>query len=245
MIVGKMASYPARQNELVHSVNSVLPQVDKLVLCLNEYDSVPDWVQKESKIEAVIPQIDLKDVGKFLPFDDAATHIFFFDDDIIYPADYVSKTRTVLDQHDNVVVGYHGSYFVMPKFGITLEKLKRWIGLKIGRHGPDWYRVILDFTDHLAKETQVEQLGTGVLAMKASSNPPLSYFEGSQMYVDVRFACWCFENGISMLCLPRESGWLIDQRAGDSIYDTFTHSTPKHVRREMFVYAGKSLRLTR
>jgi hypothetical protein len=58
----------------------------------------------------------------------------------------------------------------------------------------------------------------------------------SQMFVDVRLARWCFEQGIEIVCLPRPRGWLTEERHDERIYE-FTRQNPGHVSREVATFA--------
>ena len=100
MIRAHLATFPIRAGILMQTVATILPQVDRLCICLNEYDAIPPELADHDRIEAMIPDRDLKDAGKFA-FDVAPDDfVFSIDDDILYPADYVARTLRVFDSLD-------------------------------------------------------------------------------------------------------------------------------------------------
>ncbi|MBQ2262368.1 MAG: glycosyltransferase [Loktanella sp.] len=98
MIRAHLATFPARAGILMQTVQSILPQVDKLCICLNQYEDVPTPLAQEPKIETLIPDRDLKDAGKFAFEAAADDFVFTIDDDILYPPDYVKTTLQYFDR---------------------------------------------------------------------------------------------------------------------------------------------------
>lgn len=89
MIRAHMASFPKRKELMLANMQAILPQVDRLYLVLNEYTAIPDEIAGNDKIEAVIPEVDLKDVGKFYFQPEPDDFVFTMDDDLVFPPDYV------------------------------------------------------------------------------------------------------------------------------------------------------------
>jgi hypothetical protein len=239
-IVGKMATYPARSNVLFLSVSSIIEQLDHLVICCNQSTGIPRWMLDHPKIDARTPQDDLKDTGKFLCTDYPSDYTFYLDDDIIYPPNYVTHT---IDEYLRLsrpksAVGYHGSWYKKPLFGFHPKRFKKWLGFAIRKADPMWYREWVPYASSLERTIQVEQLGTGVMAIPTELVPDFNYFKGSEKFVDVRFAKWCFENKIELKCLRREEEWLKSLKTDESIYDAFTKNTPRYVQREIYTYAS-------
>lgn len=241
MIIGKMATYPKREKELRQAVMSVLPQVDKLIICLNEYKTIPAWLTGEKRIESIIPKRDLKDLGKFITVDHDYSYCVYFDDDILYPPDYVETIITGLNNSaTSSVVSFHGSIYSPPVFSFNPKKLKAYLGFRLKLSNPEWYRRVYPFHQKLETKKWVEQVGTGVLALRKEHEPPLKYMENSIKFVDVRFSKWCFENKIKMVCLERPANWIREQSVTESIASSFTPNAPRNVQKEIYTYAGKS-----
>ena len=240
MIVANMATYPARGQHLRQVVDSLLPQVDRINLVFNEYDTIPDWAATADKINAVIPERDQKDVGKFYVETPDAHCVAFVDDDIIFPTDYVhaSITRIKALPTDRTFCGYHGSVYEKPRFGLTPSRMFKYVSpleTVIQRSRRNFV-----FTRLLEKPTVVDQIATNTSFIRGSDMPPYAYMKDSQKFVDVRLAKWCFEKGITSVCLPRTKGWLDEYRYDETIYHGFTRRGHPQVGREVLSYAFKT-----
>ena len=106
-ILGIMATFPQREEVLKKTLPAICKQVHILKLVLNEFSEVPLWLSEYGNVEPILPPEDLKDVGKFYPERDA-DWIVMFDDDILYPDDYVSKSLNSIGDLAGVF-GYHGT----------------------------------------------------------------------------------------------------------------------------------------
>lgn len=244
MIIGKMASFPQREEQLKIAVNSIIQQVDKLIICLNEYREIPKWLKDIDRIKPLIPKRDLKDVGKFIDIEDECDFVFYLDDDILYPIDYVKQTIIYMQENNLSVAGYHGSIYNLPRFSFSPKKMKQWLMCKVNISNPEWYRKVYSFDKSTEGTFNVHQLGTGVLAVKGREQPRLSFFLGSQKFVDVRFASWAHKKKLNLVCLKHEKNWIKQQTIKNSIYSSFTIKVPIPVRREIFKYA-KIMRLSK
>ncbi len=223
-----MATYPVRADVLPLAVEDILSQVDLLFLTLNEYSAVPEWIESSPKIEASIPTEDFKDVGKFVhkPGDDDV--VFFVDDDIKYPDDYVERSiyqARAIGLNDNVF-GYHAS---------TYDK-----DLEQGANS----RRAFSFKRRNWSVEYVDQIGTGTMIALGKNVPPLAYMRGSQRFVDVRYAKWLFEKAVNLVVLPRTPRYLDERNSKNAddtaIYETFTKNSPRAVVDEIRTFAGKS-----
>jgi hypothetical protein len=68
----------------------------------------------------------------------------------------------------------------------------------------------------------VNQLGTGCAMTRGDLLPPMDYMATSQRFVDVRFARYCHENGIGMVCMARPDQWIRDLQPEESIFESYT-----------------------
>jgi len=224
MIIANMASFPAREKILPDIIERLIPQVDCINLCLNEFKSIPKELAKWSKLNPVIPDMDYKDVGKFVTPISPKDYAVLVDDDIIYPDDYVNKLKEYYDKYEylNVVVGCHGTIY------------------------PDLYdgsvtaRKVFSFRMALDRPRVVNQLGTGTVLLKGNQMPPLEYMNGSQKYVDVRFSRFLAEQNISLICIPRDKDWMGEINSGETIFNSFTKKWPSAVIQEVQSIAGYS-----
>lgn len=228
MIRAHMATFPDRLSVLPQAVGSIAAQVDRVYLVLNDYAEVPGEIAAIGNVEPIIPETDLKDVGKFLPEAAPDDLVFLADDDIHYEPGYVQALVSAGEALglDRAVVGYHGSIYG-----------------DVGANGVN-DRSIYSFYRPRRKTIRVDQLGTGVMMALGRNVAPLSHMIGSQKFVDVRYAAWLQARGVASWCIRREAPLatqLFPKGAGrGSIYKTFTLTNPETVTAEILQFAGKA-----
>lgn len=244
MIVANLATYPPRLGSLMKTIERLCPQVDRINVVLNQYQEVPLAIQKNAKICAMIPEEDTKDTGKFLPDVSDASWVFLCDDDIHYPNTYVVdsiKTMTAIDE-PNFVGGYHGSIY-------RSARLRKWSVGGLRRYLKERRRPLGAVRDRIGIHQEcplpvvVDQLGTGVMVLRAHQMPPFDYVKSAQKYIDVRMARWCFENDIVQVCLPRPRGYMSGIEHPETIYRDFTEAHHPHVTAEICQFAFRNARV--
>ncbi|WMT91983.1 glycosyltransferase family A protein [Pelagibacterium sp. H642] len=205
--VGHVATYPGRKEYLPVMLESVVSQFDDIVVVLNQYsDKQRRKLPKYSNVRYVIPDNDLKDTGKFLEPRRSDEYVFTLDDDLKFPPDYAA---TLIDCYESlpterVVVGLHGVVY-SDLFEGTASS-----------------RFVAKFDRRLAKPILVNQLGTGCAMTRGDLLAPMEYMASSQRFVDVRFARYCHENGIGMVCVARPDQWIGDLQPEESIFESYT-----------------------
>lgn len=203
-IVGCMASFPPRREALEKTVKSIIAQVDELRIYLNNYDEIPDFL-KIQKVKVTLGKDalgDLRDNGKFysLPSDDN-TYVFTFDDDLIYPVDYVSKLIFNIEMlNRGSIVGVHGVIFPENEF-TTLAQRK-----------------VFQFSK-ASNGYFVDLLGTGTCAWHSSTfKPKLENFKTPGV-CDLWFSAVAASNHIPLFTVKREKNWVVEPRKHDvSLY---------------------------
>ena len=188
MIRAHLATFPPRAGILMQAVRSILPQVDRLCLCLNGYDRIPEEIGDLPKVQAMIPEQDLKDAGKFafpVAPDDL---VFTIDDDILYPPDYVARTIRHFDRIDPAanVLGHMGHARV----------IKGETGL------PGWRNY--KFNQKVPQVFKVDVLGTGTTCVIGANLPMLEEMRTSAGFVDFRHARLHHLAGRSLWVLPHD-----------------------------------------
>jgi len=221
--IGRMATFPARAEFLPRAVESLQGQLDHLVVVLNEYTrkrakQLPSF----GNVSYVIPPNDLKDTGKFVGERSADEYVFLADDDLGYPADYVATLIRAYEAlpTDRAVVGLHGVIYSDLFDGAARS------------------RFVAKFDKALPGPLLVNQLGTGCAMTRGDLLPDFDYMQTSQRFVDVRFAKYCHEQRIAMVCLPRSAGWVQDLEAADSIFETYTRSNQENQLGEILTFGG-------
>lgn len=193
--VGAMASFPLRRESLKLSIASILPQLDKLIVYLNGYEDVPEFV-RHPKISIVRSQDaigDLRDNGKFfdLPQEDDA-YVFTLDDDLIYPPDYAAKMILQIEMLGRaVVVGVHGVNFPDGEFS-RLDQ-----------------RTVFHFASK-APGRFVDLLGTGTTAWHSSTLKLGTHHFETKGVADLWFAAAAAKHGVPLYSIAKESDWLVE-----------------------------------
>src|SRR5690606_34600901 len=89
MIHAFACSIPQRENILRIAVASIVPQVDTMQVVLNNYDSTPEFLN-HGKIKVLHSDNSLEDGSRFIGIGEVTRgYILMFDDDILYPKEYV------------------------------------------------------------------------------------------------------------------------------------------------------------
>jgi hypothetical protein len=97
-----IASIPQRTDNLYLTVQSLLPQVDRLHVCLNGYDSIPKFLDTKG-VSITLMDNELGDGGKFLGAIGYEGYYFGCDDDLVYPKGYIDYMIKKIDSYDGVV----------------------------------------------------------------------------------------------------------------------------------------------
>lgn len=193
-VVAAVASIPSRVLSLKDTVNSILPQVDRLFVYLNGYVDVPSFL-KDERIEVIL---DFEGrnaaAAKLYWLSKVKAYYFSIDDDIIYPSDYCEKT---IDNYKNNAVGAVVSYH-----GKNLKPLA-------GHQRLDRKEMFL-FEKELKINTRAHVLGTGVMMVDTRKiNLPL--FEVASHHpraIDLAVSTFLREKGIARYVLKKDSEWL-------------------------------------
>jgi FkbM family methyltransferase len=202
-----VASFAARVSSLKQTVESILPQVDRLNVYLNNYDTIPMFL-KHPKIVVACSQEhgDLRDNGKFFFMDEVADgYHFIIDDDIIYPPDYVQRLiLKILQYRKQAVVGVHGVILANP----------------IERFYKD--RTVSVFWGKQDADCVVNLLGTGTIAYHTSTlKLGFKDFKAPGM-ADLWFAIAAKRQKVPMVAVARTAKWLtpIEQNDG-GLYEEY------------------------
>ena len=195
-----VASIPQREAGLQDVVQKLLPQCDRMFVCLNDYPYIPRFlVHKKVEYAQLLGEKTVSDHGKFL-WNDQITEGYHFtvDDDIFYPKDYVQHTVDIIEHYRRrAVVGYHGTDLLLRAGKLfTLGNIK----VSIKR---------LRFGDPLEADRRVYMLGTGVLAYHTQTMH-YAYKDLQPGGTDEQIALHCQTHNIPMVCLKHARGWLVD-----------------------------------
>jgi hypothetical protein len=149
--IGGMATMPSRVHTFGTVLSSVLPQLDRLFVFFDKHEEVPKAFIDHSKVVPLLPSHfgALAGCGKFLGMElqGEPCLYFCFDDDILYPPDYVEFVTRALYRHRlQAIVGFHSSILKPPYLSYHRD------------------RDVIYFADGLQFDRHVDVLGTGTSA---------------------------------------------------------------------------------
>jgi hypothetical protein len=187
-IVG-IASLPERIECLKDTVNSLLPQVDKIIVGLNNYKDIPTFLN-HPKIEAYLLDNSLGDAAKFYKVDDYKDSYYLAcDDDLIYPSNYVEYLISKCNQYKSPV-GLHGAIMHHPVTSMYFN------------------RTVFHCLEDVSTDTLVDYLGTGALCFDTKKTPiKLSDFKLPNM-ADIWFGDMMKKNKIKPYVLKHNKNFL-------------------------------------
>lgn len=191
-VLASLASIPSRAHWLREVVERLRPQVDRLVVYLNDYPAVPAHLDREG-IEVVRSQDhgDRGDAGKFFTAGRHTGVHLLCDDDIAYPDDYVERLLAGIERYQRrAVVGFHASMLREP-FTDYLRS-----------------RTIFHLSRGLAADVGVHILGTGAAAYDTSTIRVRPADFATPNMGDVWFALLGQRQQVPFVQLRREAGWL-------------------------------------
>jgi hypothetical protein len=194
-----VASIPERQAHLQAVVAAIRPQVDVLHVFLDDYDEVPPFLRGDPAIRVARSQDwgNGRDNGKFFFLGEAGAYYLTLDDDLAYPADYVRTLLLAVEKYGRrAVVGVHGVWLAHPM-------ARFYAG-----------RAVALFSRALALDRGAHLLGTGTVAFHRDTLA-LTYRDfGEPGMADLWFAVAARRQGVPLVCVARDAGWLTNQDPG-------------------------------
>ena len=188
--IGGMATIESRKDTLQKVVDSILPQLDELIVVFNGF-RIPRWLfgNKYQEVVAIYEQLNFGDAMKFF-WADAPNEIYFaFDDDLLYPMGYCSYLEEGVLRYKGVV-GLHGRTYPP-----VVTDYKTW---------DQNYRCL----GTVDEDVKVDLIGTGCCAFNTNQiKVKLSDFPNKNM-ADVQFSKLCHEQNIPMYVLKHRKGYL-------------------------------------
>lgn len=218
-VIACMASFPARKEKMLLTIDSVVGNVDKIYLYLNNYQEVPVELKKYNNLEVTLGKDtkgDLRDNGKIYPFsvEKIEGYCFLIDDDIVYPPSYFNEfVRKIEKYNRRAVVGVHGVIFAKP-FQSYFKN-----------------REVFHFKNENLVDVIVNQLGTGALAFHTDTLVPTlnKYIETGM--ADVFFAIEAKQFNVPLICIAHPAGWLkpleVEIEDTSNLYDEFKNDHSK------------------
>ena len=196
--VGTMASFPGRDSVIPFTLASIIPQLDRLFLFLNNYKEVPSYIKDVDPDGKVVPilsgDIDLSALGKTFALDlfhDCT--VFSLDDDLFYPHNYVERMRGLLDSVDGTaVIAAHGSILKWPLQHYYERERK------------------FSFDKPLWEVRFCTLAGSGHLAFRSGVLRPSFWDFFPLIMVDLQYGILARQRGLPILAIPRGRHWLAE-----------------------------------
>lgn len=208
-----IAAIPEREKALEETIKSLINQVDRIGVYLNNWDHpiLPAYLNHK-KIEIMTSQKngDYGDAGKFYWVDNFKGYYFTCDDDIVYPKDYISRTISAIKKYNNkAVIGFHGS--------IIKDDFETYYDPK--------YRQVLSFATERANDTPVHILGTGTIGFNTDTiKVSFADFLEPNM-ADIWFAKLGQEQEVAFIVQKHKKGEMISI---ESVQDTSINKDSKN-----------------
>lgn len=200
MITAQIATIPERVKTLERVIGSLLPQVDKIRVMLNNYNvdgmgapSIPGFLNDE-KIEYIFCDNSLLDGYKFLKADTNEGYVLICDDDILYPHDFAQTMIAHLE--------------ALNKRAVLSIMGKNLLPLPITSYAKQIHECFRAFEYH-TKMYEVQIIGM----CGAIYNTKYCKISEKDMFVqdsDVCASAYCFKHNISMYVVPHKGDWCQD-----------------------------------
>lgn len=191
-VLASVASIPSRTDWLREVIQRLRPQVDRLLVYLNDYPAVPSYLEGEGIIVVRSNEHgDRGDAGKFFAAGRHTGIHLVCDDDIAYPDDYVEQLLAGIERYERrAVVGFHANVLREP-FADYMRT-----------------RTIIHMSRGVAADVGVHVLGTGTAAYHSSTIRVRPEDFRVPNMADVWFALLGQRQQVPFVQLRREAGWL-------------------------------------
>lgn len=215
--ISTMLSRKESLDETVASLlsNSVVP--NKIHIYLNDYTSVSDLIKEELKNGRVIlyfaPKGDLKDTGRLYTAEGERGYVFFCDDDLIYPKDYI---ETMINH-----IEFNQRKSIITAHGVRLK-------FPVQNYYDD--RIAFKCLHYVPKSQWVHIGGTGAMAYHSNtfsidiSN--IRLIVGTDYFSDLWIAIQAQISSVPILCIGHQAKWILSTNSSqidisDSISSRF------------------------
>ena len=203
-IIGGMATMPSREKTLIEVLPNILKNVDIPYLYLDKYKYVPEFLYEFNKIK-IIENLNIGSSGKFLGLQvHHESCIFFgFDDDIIYPNNYVEHLTSHLAQENyKIIVGVHARKLKKPFNSYVKDCLT------------------YHFEEKLDESKYVDIIGCGTIGFHSDFYTPNINLWSNKNMDDLQVMKECIEQNLKRVCISRPYNFLkaIAKNQPDSIW---------------------------
>jgi len=218
MITVGVATLKNREESFKRVIESIYPQVDKIVAVLNLYEAVPDWLGSLGKVRAIVGDNSLGDAGKFLEVNSTDGVYFAIDDDLLYPKGYADYMMEGIEKY-NGIVSLHGKIYTKPVLGFkNFKYVYRCLGTVTG-------------------DVHVNMIGSGCCAFSTNRlKLSVDDFYLPNM-ADIFLSKVAMEQGVTMTVLKHNSGYLkyLAPPKGTTIWESTKNYEPHSALLKSFI----------
>lgn len=212
-IIGAIATMYSRRDFLIKTVESIIDQVDVLNICFNDYRKfkhTPYQIQQYKNVNLYMPSQDYGSIGRFLWNIEKDAYYCMFDDDLIYPPDYIKYLiNGSIRYNDKAVITLHGKTFKNPK-------VNHWRLDVEGIHA---------CLNTVQNDTFVHVGGTGAMLFDSSLVTITEKDFKNLLYDDIEFSLLMQQQKIPIVVLRHTSEYLKYQEVGeDTIWNRTTRN---------------------
>jgi hypothetical protein len=210
--IGGMATFKDRIGIVNDAIRTIAPQIDLLMIYCNDTESYDALTQLPSNVKKYSGE-NITDRGKFYFCYSlvGSDNIYFtFDDDLIYPTDYVDRTKSGVHMH-NCIVGHHGKRFMGDKIISTYTKPT-----------PEEHKFHVAFDWGNKLDLNVDVIGSGCMAFDLRYFCPEELKEN--LMADIEICCMAKKLNLKMVALSHPHKWIqqnIKMQNKWSIYEHF------------------------
>lgn len=196
-----MASVPENMSYLKTSVESILPQVDTLHVFLQDYESVPAFLNHE-KIYISRSQDfgNLGECGKYYWVEEISGYQFICSELMKYPSHYVENMRKAVEVHDKkAIVGLGG--LVIDENSFSINKAVD----------------VFESTGRLDHTRNVDVVDDSAIAFHSSVLKISRHHFYQQEFSSYWLSILAKEQNIPLLCMKHEENWIEGLSADESL----------------------------
>lgn len=213
-----ISSIPQREEMLRETIKSISPQVDSILLCLNNYNvKTAEEIKSinSQKIKYVIGDNYRGDAGKFYFAEFIEGYIATGDDDMAYPPNYIKCLKEGIEQYNRkAVVSFHGRSLQLP----------------IKAYYSDTSQ-IYSFQKEVRKDVAVHVIGTGCMGYHSDTiKLKLSDFPSANL-ADIHFSVKAHKDGIPLIVLSHKEHWIKYFYPEETIYNSMKDNDAEHVKK--------------
>ena len=194
-----MASIPVRASGMLRVLEQLLPQCDHFDLYLNGYDKnytvpLPADATK-NKLMVIKDAPDIGPHGKLYLAHRTSGYFLTVDDDLIYPAGYVTHIIQGIEKYNRTAfVGYHGA--LLAEYSDAMQPP---------------CRCLFSHQDLVTEDLVVHMLGTGILGYHSSTGM-IDWRKFEPGKIDDQVAAFAQDKRIPMVCLKHDRNWVVEDK---------------------------------